>query len=113
MIASGEVEEKALDTQRQTAFRENRELQDARAAADLALKQFPGLSVNNLFDDSQKLEDVKAFIVEDMGIRDPDNMVSILPKLMIQAEQMTHMKMGPLDKLLYLVMLYRARREKR
>ena len=80
--------------------------QDEIALKDVesALNMFLANSFSSAFEDRNKLEFIKDFIVHGMGVRSQDDMVKILPRMLEHAEQVTKMKMSSLDKLFYLIM---------
>lgn len=79
--------------------------------ADTALNAFFSDTFNLAFDDSGKIEVIKEFMVKDMGIRDQASMVAMLPKMLEHAKTVTEMKMSLLDKLFYLIMHQKSRKQ--
>ena len=106
-----ETKETAVKVEARQAYQTGRKTEAALEDADQTLKMFLANSFSSAFEDQNKIEVIKDFLVNGMGVKDQEQMVNILPRLLEHARLITEMKMSPLDKLFYLIMNEKSKLE--
>lgn len=75
------------------------------------MRQFFLNSYSTAFNDQAKIDTIKEFLVRDMGLKTPEKVFETLPRLLEHARNVTSLKLTDLDKLVYLVLMEKARRD--
>lgn len=81
-------------------------------AASTILSQLFANTLDPRYGDDHKVEEVKRFVVEEMGVKGKKNIEQTVIRLVNTAKRIPISVDGGLDKLLYLIMQMRAARDK-
>jgi hypothetical protein len=100
----GEHAKAVEDYERSSAlYKEGQEVKQGLKNVGEVMSDFFANSVNVVYNDDRKLDIIKNFIVQDMGVTDREQIANMMPKLMSMAEK-ANLNMNLLDKLLYIVL---------
>ncbi len=77
--------------------------------AEAQIHALIGHSIDNAFNDKVKIDEIKQYIVKDLGIHDPDAIFQTLSTMFKNSALLSKRKLSQIDRMYYAILQERAR----